>query len=269
VTAVVLQARLDSSRLPGKSLMPLWASARAGESLPCGEGPEGRPLIFRVMEALKAVRADLYILASPEDCAASFTPLAEEAGFVFCAGPKDDVLGRYCLAIRRFGIEWVIRATGDNPFVFADAACAIAEEARSLKAAYAGYSGLPYGAGVESVAAWALLKADEEAKTGLEREHVCPYLYNHPEIFSLHRPLAPVRWQDPSLRVTVDTAGDYRQAAALYAALSRRVGDQLTAPAGFGGGSRPTSSAAHAGGPLKARYCGEEIIAACKELETQ
>jgi spore coat polysaccharide biosynthesis protein SpsF len=188
------------------------------------------------MEALKTVHADLYVLASPEDCAPAFTPLAEETGFVFCAGPRDDVLGRYCRAICRFNIDRVIRATGDNPFVFADAADALNGEAAALNAAYAGYSGLPYGAGVESVAAWALLKAEADATTGPEREHVCPYLYNHPELFPLHRPLAPLRWQGPSLRVTVDTPEDYEQAAKLYAALS-----------GF---------------PIETRYQGETIIAA-------
>ncbi|GHT57104.1 hypothetical protein FACS1894109_08250 [Spirochaetia bacterium] len=225
MTAVILQARLDSSRLPGKALLPL----------------NNKPLLFRVMEALKTVKADLHVLASPEDCAPAFAPLAEEAGFVFCEGPKDDVLGRYCLAIRCFGIDRVIRATGDNPFVFADAADALNEEAASLNAAYAGYSGLPYGAGVESVAAWALLKAEKEAGLGPEREHVCPYLYNHPELFSLHRPLAPVRWQGSSLRVTVDTPEDYERASALYAVLSRF--------------------------PPEARYRGETIIAAYKEME--
>jgi spore coat polysaccharide biosynthesis protein SpsF len=236
MTAVALQARLDSNRLPGKALLPL----------------NGKPIIFRVMEALKTVKADLYILASPEDCAAAFTPLAEEAGFVFCAGPRDDVLGRYCQAIRRFGIDRVIRATGDNPFVFADAADALNEEAVSLNAAYAGYSGLPYGAGVESVASWALLKAEAEAPAvGPEREHVCPYLYNHPEIFPLHRPLAPIRWQGPSFRVTVDTPEDYEGAAKLYAVLSRRTGADLP--------MEKFSS--------ETRYRGETIINACKEME--
>jgi spore coat polysaccharide biosynthesis protein SpsF len=205
LTAVVLQARLDSSRLPGKALLPLG----------------GRPLIFRVMEALRQVRADLRILASPEDCAASFGPLAEEAGFSFLAGPKEDVLGRYCLAIRRFGLDRVIRATGDNPFVFTDAAEAINAEAAALEADYAAYSGLPHGAGVESVAAAALLRAGEEADDLSDREHVCPYLYKHPALFLLHRPLAPPRWRGPSLRVTVDTEEDYRRASAVYQALGR------------------------------------------------
>jgi spore coat polysaccharide biosynthesis protein SpsF len=171
------------------------------------------------MEALKRVKADIRILASPEDCALSLGSLAAEAGFEFLAGPKDDVLGRYCLAVRRFGISRLIRATGDNPFVFAGAADAINAEASSLDADYAAYAGLPYGAGVESVAAPALLRAGEEASSPFDREHVCPYLYNHPDLFLLHRPLAPPRWRGPFLRITVDTEEDYRRSRALYGAL--------------------------------------------------
>jgi spore coat polysaccharide biosynthesis protein SpsF len=180
------------------------------------------------MEALRKIPADAYILASPEDCAGRFSPLAEEAGFVFYTGPKEDVLGRYCRAIRSFSVDRVIRATGDNPFVFIDAARAINAEAQSLDADYAGYSGLPYGAGVESVSAQALLRAEQETAYGEkiparfppEREHVCPYLYNHPELFRLHRPLAPRQWQGPSLRVTVDTREDYERCRVLWDALA-------------------------------------------------
>jgi spore coat polysaccharide biosynthesis protein SpsF len=184
------------------------------------------------MEAQKRVKADIRILASPEDCASSFGPLAEEAGFSFLTGPKDDVLGRYCLAIRRFGIDRVIRATGDNPFVFTEAAEAINAEAAALDADYAAYSGLPYGAGVESVAASALLRAGEDASSPAEREHVCPYLYNHPELFLLHRPLAPSRWRGLSLRISVDTEDDYRRSQALYEALEKGGASALSGPAG-------------------------------------
>ena len=211
MTALILQARLDSSRLSGKSLLPLG----------------GRPLIFRVMEAFAFIsddtkteaKIDARILACPEDDAASFAPLAEEAGFTLVSGPRDDVLARYCAAIRKSGAQRIIRATGDNPFVFADAALALNQEALALDADYAGYSGLPYGAGVESVAAEALLRAESEAAAQAEREHVCPYLYGHPELFRLHRPLAPLKWQAPQQRVTVDTAEDYGRAQALYARL--------------------------------------------------
>jgi spore coat polysaccharide biosynthesis protein SpsF len=207
LTAVVLQARLDSARLPEKSLLLL----------------DGKPLVLRVMESLNHIGADLKILACPEDSFASFAPLAAQAGFQIHSGPKEDVLERYCQVIRRFSIKRVIRATGDNPFVFPDAAKAINDEAVSLNADYAGYFGLPIGAGVESVSAAALLQAASLDASPYEREHVCPYLYNHPELFRLHRPLAPAIWQDNAertIRLTVDTREDFDRAQKLYAALN-------------------------------------------------
>ncbi|MDR2759774.1 MAG: spore coat protein [Spirochaetaceae bacterium] len=225
MTALVLQARLDSSRLYRKALLPL----------------DGRPLISLVMKALKTVPCDLHILACPEDSFREFRCLAEAEGFEPVSGPKEDVLGRYAQVIRCFTPERIIRATGDNPFVFADAAAAINQEGTELKADYAGYSGLPYGAGVESVSAEALLRAEREAAARTEREHVCPYLYGHPELFLLHRPLAPLIWRDPSLRLTVDTPEDYQQAQVLSRALTK---------ASLG----------------RARYQGEAIITIAKGL---
>jgi len=203
LTCIVLQARIDSSRLPGKALLPV----------------DGKPLIFRVMEALNNVSANLRILACTEDSLSSFAPLATQAGFEIFAGPKDDVLERYCQVIRHFKITRVIRATGDNPFVFTDAAAAINAEALALNADYAGFFGLPYGAGVESVCADALLRAGSEAASPYDREHVCPYLYTHPELFNLHRPFAPSRWQGSNIRLTVDTREDFDRALVLYDAL--------------------------------------------------
>ena len=203
LTAIILQARLDSKRLSGKALLPL----------------DGKPIIFRVMEALNNVPVDLRLLACPDDSFTVLSPIAAEAGFKIHAGPKEDVLERYCQAIRRFGIKRVIRATGDNPFVFADAAIAVNKEAIKHNADYAGYLELPIGAGVESVSATALLRAASLAVTSYDREHVCPFLYNHPEIFNVYRPIAPKIWQAPGLRLTVDTQEDYEFAVKLYDAL--------------------------------------------------
>jgi len=203
LTCIVLQARLDSTRLPGKSMLPI----------------DGMPLIFRVMEALNNVPANLRVLACTQDSLSDFKPLAAQANFEIFAGPKDDVLERYCQVIKQYKITRVIRATGDNPFVFADAASAVNAEALALDADYAGYTGLPYGAGVESVSASALLRAGNETTLPYDREHVCPYLYTHPDLFSLHRPLAPLRWQGSNLRLTVDTQEDFDRAVCLYGAL--------------------------------------------------
>ncbi len=207
MTALILQARLDSSRLPQKTMLPLG----------------GKPLIFRVMEALKNIHADIFVLACPEDSYKTFEPLAKEGGFEIAAGSKHDVLARYCDVIRVYKPERIIRATGDNPFVFADAANLLHEEASVLHADYAGYACIPHGAGIESVKAEALLKAEKEASLPAEREHVCPYLYHHPETFSLHRPLPPLKWQHPEVRITVDTMEDYTKAQRLYDALNTGV----------------------------------------------
>lgn len=213
MTAIVVQARIDSSRLPGKALLLI----------------DGKPLVLRVMEALNQIPCDLKILACPEDSFKDLSPLAEKCGFKIFSGPKEDVLERYCKVIRHFSVKRVIRATADNPFVFADAASSINAEALALKADYSGYSGLPLGAGVESVCANALLRAGVAVASSLEdatakeasydREHVCPYLYTHPEIFKLHRPLAPLRWQGSNIRLTVDTREDYDRACELFTSL--------------------------------------------------
>jgi spore coat polysaccharide biosynthesis protein SpsF len=178
------------------------------------------------MEALNRLGADLRVLACPEDCTSAFGPLAEEAGFELVPGPKEDVLARYCIAIRKFGIDRVIRATGDNPFVFIDAAEALNREACGLGADYACYAGIPCGSGIESVNSEALLRAGREAENDLEREHVCPYLYTRPEQFLLHRPLAPACRQDLAMRLTVDTPEDFSRAEALYRALAGAWGEK-------------------------------------------
>jgi spore coat polysaccharide biosynthesis protein SpsF len=175
------------------------------------------------MAALKTVAADIHVLACAADSEAAFAPLAASEGFYIYGGPKEDVLARYCDVIRHYKPSRVIRATGDNPFVFADAAWSL--HCESLDASYGAYQNLPYGAGTEAVSASALLRAEKEALLPDEREHVCPYLYRHPELFSLHRPPAPDALARPGLRLTVDTPEDYERALVLEAALTGRFGN--------------------------------------------
>ena len=206
MTAIVSQARIDSSRLPGKSLLLI----------------DNKPLLHHVMIALNQIPVDKRILACPQDSLSSFKPIVKQTGFEIITGSKEDVLDRYCKTIKKYSIKRLIRATADNPFVFTDAALSINNEALAKNADYAGYTYLPYGAGVESVSASALLLASESAALPFEREHVCPYLYNNPNIFNLHRPSAPSMWRYPDIRLTVDTQEDYDRAVELYTALKNK-----------------------------------------------
>ncbi len=198
--AVILQVRLDSTRLPGKALLPL----------------AGKPSIQRVMEALLRVSADLFILATEPASAGPLAPIAEAAGFRLFVGDKENVLRRYADAIRAYEPDVVIRATGDNPLVSWEMADAAADLFRSRHADYAALNDLPLGSGVEVVRASALLDADLSQTDPYEREHVTPYLYRRPDRFVIVREPAPVPYRRPELRVTMDTAEDYRSLSAIF-----------------------------------------------------
>jgi spore coat polysaccharide biosynthesis protein SpsF len=201
--AIVLQARLGSTRLPGKVLLPLGGST----------------LIEQAMARLSLVAADLRVLATDEKSARALSPAAERRGFELLVGPEEDVLARYCMAVRRFKPELVIRATGDNPLVSYELASLLLERRAREPSDYAGFLGMPTGMGVELVASEALLRAEAEAREPPEREHVCPYLYGHPELFRVDRPEAPPEYLLPGASLTVDRAEDYEAALRLYGAL--------------------------------------------------
>jgi spore coat polysaccharide biosynthesis protein SpsF len=202
-TAIVLQARMGSTRLPGKALLPLG----------------GRTVVDQAMARLSLVPADARVLATDEASERALAPAAERNGFELVVGPAEDVLARYCIAARGALADLVLRATGDNPLVSYELAALLLERRASAPSDYAAQTGMPLGMGTELVSAEALFRAESEARLPAEREHVCPYLYNHPEIFRIDRSEAPPAYRAPGLRATVDTLEDYEAALRVYGAL--------------------------------------------------
>jgi spore coat polysaccharide biosynthesis protein SpsF len=203
MVAIVLQARMGSTRLPGKALLPLGGST----------------LLDQALSRLALVPADLRVLATDHASALALAPAAECRGFELLVGESEDVLARYCRAVRRFGIDLVLRATGDNPLVSHELASLLLERRAAKPSDYAAFLGMPLGMGVELVAAEALLRAEAEARELPEREHVCPYLYGHPELFRIDRSEAPPEYLLPGASVTVDKGEDYEAVLRLYGAL--------------------------------------------------
>jgi len=202
MTGLVVQARLGSTRLARKALLPLG----------------GATMLDMVLARLSLVEADARILATEASSRKELAPIARRHGFALVIGSEEDVLSRYCKAIGEFGLDRVIRATGDNPLVCHEAANLLVARREGRETDYASYVGLPLGMGVEFVSASALLAAERESDDPLEREHVCPHLYNHPERFSIDRPEAPFEYRFPEGRVTVDTIEDYEFVRGLYGA---------------------------------------------------
>ena len=206
MTAILLQSRLNSTRLPGKALRML-----------------GNFTVTEIaMRALVTVSADYYLLITNFQSLQKLAPLADNAHFTVFWGSDRDVLQRFCDAIRYYRFAHIIRATGDNPLVSPRMAVAALQRYRALGCDYFVYDNLPVGTGVEIVSSQALLQAEGADTTPYDREHVTPYIYNNPRRFKVIREKAPLPLLENNLRVTLDTAEDWEHIERLYRALERQ-----------------------------------------------
>lgn len=205
VTALFLQARLNSSRLPRKALLPL----------------AGTPVVVHAMRALKELDVDSFWLVTDRSSEPELAPWAEAEGFRCFAGPEEDVLERFLLAADYAGIDTVLRATGDNPLVSRELAGLSLQRHRSEQNDYTAYTGAPLGTGVEVLAVPALRRAYAESTCPYDHEHVAPYLYKNPDRFKVVQPGAPARWRMEEARVTLDTREDYRRLETIFAEIYR------------------------------------------------
>ena len=191
-TAVFLQVRLDSTRLPRKALKKI----------------EDHILAEHAMLALKELDLDHHVLVTARGDESILAPYAQACGFETYAGDRDDVLDRFIQAGRLYKPDLIIRATGDNPLVAIDPARRVLEAISANPGCdYCAMKGLPLGCGVEIFRREALEKAYAESDDPYDHEHVTPYLYRNPDLFTLrylqHNP--PMEEH----RVTMDTENDY------------------------------------------------------------
>ena len=205
---IILQARMASQRLPGKALEPI----------------AGRSLIVRCLQRLGAAGVGPVILAtttgSEDDALVS---AAQDLGAAVFRGPSEDVLDRYVRCAAHFGLDQVVRATGDNPGVDINAPGRLLDALAARDAEYVREDDLPYGGGVEALTAEALNRARLLARDPFDREHVTTYIRRHPESFRTLVRRVPAPLARPDVRVTVDTADDLQAFRALHAATGREM----------------------------------------------
>ena len=204
-TAVVLQARIGSTRLPGKVLADL----------------AGRTVLAHCIERLRVCSGLPVILATTrrvEDDAVA--DAGERLGVAVVRGDDEDVLARFVQAIEGHGLREVIRATADNPCVDMDAPLRTLALLRRTGADHVVEHGLPYGAAVEAVTADALLRSSAATQDAYDREHVTPFVRRDPR-FRAVAAIAPGDVRRPALRLTVDTYDDLKYVRALVARAGR------------------------------------------------
>jgi spore coat polysaccharide biosynthesis protein SpsF len=206
--AVVVQARMSSTRLPGKVLEELH---------------DGRRTLDLVIERLRRARElDAIVLATSDE--PSDDPVVQRAGELGVAvvrGPLADVLERYRLAAAQIGPEAVVRITGDCPLVDPGLVDHLVHTWRSGRADYVANvfepRSFPKGLDIEVVSTSALLTAAAEATDPADREHVTPFIRSRPERFAGQGLwLTPAH---PEIRLTLDTPADLAALRALLATL--------------------------------------------------
>ncbi len=201
VTAVI-QARMQSKRLPGKAMLEL----------------AGSPLLAHVIDRAQRIEGveAVVVATSIGEENAPIIELARSMSAEVFVGSIDNVLERYYLSALEFGGDYIVRVTGDNPFTDPEYASMAVEIALESTADLCSLSNLPLGTAVEIIKREALEEAYRQNSKAYHREHVTPYIKEHPELFRIERPTANLRNPYPDLRLTVDTEEDFRLAAKLF-----------------------------------------------------
>jgi|SRR3989338_2880245 len=205
---VVIQARMRATRLPGKMLMDVV----------------GQPMIWHVVERLRRSReTDKIILAVPDtEDDKALEVFARENSVPCIKGDEENVLARYHKAIQAHKCEIVVRIAADRPFIdpaMIDDVIGTHLEGEADYTANNIIKTFPLGLDVEAFNRQVLERAYQAAHESYEREHVSPYIYEHPDMFILKNIEAKGKMRRPELRFTVDTAEDLAFTRAVYGEL--------------------------------------------------
>jgi spore coat polysaccharide biosynthesis protein SpsF len=170
----IVQARLESTRLPGKTMMDIM----------------GRPMLWHVINRLKQSRrlTDIVIATTTNEKDKAIVRLARENSVKSYAGNEEDVLDRYYQAAIKFKTDVIVRLTADCPLIDPEIVDKVIEYFLSGNSDYVSNTvkpSYPDGLDTEVFSFGSLQRAWEEAKLKSEREHVTAYLWKHPELFKI------------------------------------------------------------------------------------
>ncbi|MDR9392441.1 MAG: glycosyltransferase family protein [Trueperaceae bacterium] len=204
---VIVQARMGSTRLPGKVLMDL----------------EGRPMLERQLERLARARTpDAIVIATSKDVRDQpIVDLAERLHIPFTRGSEEDVLDRYTQAARTYEADVVARVTADcplvDPAVLDQCVHTLADDPSLDYASNTLERTYPRGLDVEAMTRSTLESAAREATDPADREHVTRFIWRQPERF--HLGSLQHSTNHSHLRWTVDTDKDLQVIKRIYADL--------------------------------------------------
>lgn len=200
-----IEARMTSTRLPGKVLKPCL----------------DRPMLELMVERLSRVPSlDGIVVATTTNATDDpIEDLAGRLGIGCFRGSEDDVMARVLGAAHAHAIDVIVETTGDCPLIDP----AIVESCIAVyRASGVDYLSnvlertFPIGMDTQVFATSVLADAFARTNDPLDHEHVSLFIYRHPELYSLKNVAAPAGLTDPGLRLTLDTADDYRLIVTLF-----------------------------------------------------
>jgi spore coat polysaccharide biosynthesis protein SpsF len=209
---LIVQARMGSSRLPGKVLEPIG----------------DRILLSHVFGRLELLKHDVQsIVATTNDVRDDvIADWATTNGVLCFRGDENDVLDRYFRCATQYEFDTIIRLTADNPFTDMDELDRLIEFHTVGGFDYAhSFGELPIGVGAEIMSFDALARSHSEGQADHHREHVNEYIQENPQIFGTGVLEPPAFKRAPKLRLTIDTPEDLLRARWL---VERKMGPWLT-----------------------------------------
>ncbi len=194
-TIIIIQARMGSTRLPGKVLMPL------GETV----------VLDYVVSRCRHMNVSDVIVAT--STLAQDNPIAlwcEKNDVLYFRGSEDNVLSRYYDCAKQYNPDYIIRVTADCPFVDYEMANEIIIQMEQEKVEIIDLQGeLPRGLAVEMISFQALKRIFKISKEPRHYEHVTYYAYEYREQFTRITYKVKDQLCQSKLRITLDTEPDY------------------------------------------------------------
>lgn len=212
-TGIIIQARLGSTRLPGKILLPFH-----------GE----QTIIDILMDKLHQASSSTIVVATTTDPRNNLlVEHLQSHGELVFRGSENDVLDRFVKAAEEYQLDGIVRICSDNPFIDPEGIKTLLNKAQDSEADYIGFriNDLPsikthFGFWGEYVTLNALKKVASTTDDGQAHEHVTIHIYTHPEEYRCEWINCPdfIQGRD-DIRLTVDTQEDFNNAQKVYADL--------------------------------------------------
>ena len=197
---IILQARMGSTRLPGKMLMNI----------------RGNSVLWHNVERLRRVKkADALIVAIPDtEVDDPLEAYCQGEKWPVFRGSEEDVLERYVVCAESWGLQHIVRATGDCPLVDPHVVDGMIDLHLRERADYTSSKNevgcrVPNGTGLEMFSLAALKRSDEKGWAPNHREHINEFVMENRAEFCIAAYKEPPEKCCPELDVTVDTLEDF------------------------------------------------------------